>query len=53
MKKELHGKKFTSDEEWKAAILEYCADEQKPFYKLNYRSEKYITIKGEYIVKEK
>lgn len=58
MKKELRGKKFSSDEEVKSAISAYFDDKEKSFFfdginKLIDRSNKCIRVKGEYIEKEK
>jgi [histone H3]-lysine36 N-dimethyltransferase SETMAR len=58
MKKELRGKKFTSDEEVKDAVSAHFADKDKTFFyedihKLIDRSAKCIRVAGEYIEKEK
>ena len=58
MKKELRGKKFTSDKEVKDAVLAFFSDKGKTFFyegihKLIERSEKCIRVAGEYIEKEK
>lgn len=58
LKKELRGKKFSSDEEVKDAVSAYFADKNKTFFfegihKLIERSEKCIRVAGEYIEKEK
>lgn len=58
MKKELRGKKFSTDEEVKDAVFSYFADKEKSFFyeginKLIERSQKCIRLAGEYIEKEK
>lgn len=58
LKKELRGKKFSTDEEVKDAVSAYFSDKDKTFFyegihKLIERSEKCIRVAGEYIEKEK
>ncbi|XP_045457302.1 histone-lysine N-methyltransferase SETMAR-like [Melitaea cinxia] len=58
MKKELRGKKFTTDDEVKEAVSGFFEDKDKTFFneginKLIERSEKCVRLAGEYIDKEK
>ena len=58
LKKELRGKKFSTDEEVKDAVSAYFSDKDKTFFnegihKLIERTEKCIRVAGEYIEKQK
>lgn len=58
LKRELRGKKFSTDEEVKDAVSAYFSEKDKTFFyegihKLIHRSEKCIRVSGEYIEKEK